>query len=152
MYVKHLDFWKINSINHAFLIQFKDSKYLLFYNSIQASPSPIPRTNVSKQIHTKYMRPNKESPNRIKELDTYQQKKLRPSFPGVFPFKYFYTLKNHTFESLWTIAHRARVDPSRRSEFVTLVKVQFFLLKWLYYCPDVRHNTQLYYTVPSSSS
>ena len=57
---------------------------------------------------------------------------------------YFYTVKNHTFESLWTIAHRARVDPSRRSEFVTLVKVQFFLLIWLYYCPDVRHNTQLY--------
>ena len=80
MYVKHLDFWKINSANHAFLIQFKDSKYLLFYNSIQASPSPIPRTNVSKQIHTKYMRPNKESPNRIKDLDTYQQKNSDPHF------------------------------------------------------------------------
>ena len=80
MYVKHLDFWKINSANHAFLIQFKDSKYLLFYNSIQASPSPIPRTNVSKQIHTKYMRPSKESPNRIKDLDTYQQKNSDPHF------------------------------------------------------------------------
>ena len=95
MYVKHLDFWKINSANHAFLIQFKDSKYLLFYNSIQASPSPIPRTNVSKQIHTKYMRPNKESPNRIKELDTYQQKNSDPHF-RVFSHLNIFTLSRIT--------------------------------------------------------